>query len=77
MLRLTQRFATIGTARASISPDRGWDYQRIYEEDSCSEDDQQTFHGCFLLVTAKWTVIVSWAQSRVQPVRKPLSVRNS
>jgi hypothetical protein len=38
-LRFAQGFATIGGTGASISPDHGWDYQRIYEEDSCSEDE--------------------------------------
>jgi hypothetical protein len=77
MLRFAQYIATIGTASAAIGSDYGWNYQRVYEEDSSCEDEQGTFHGCFLLVIANWSVIISWAQGQMQRVCKPSSVRNS
>ena len=77
-LRLAEGIAAAGAAvTAAIGPDYGWNYQRVQEQHSNSEDQQHTFHDCFLLVTANWTVIISWAECSTQRVLKALSVRNS
>jgi hypothetical protein len=37
----------------------GWNYQSIKEEQGCGNDEKRFFHGCFLLVLEKRTVILS------------------
>jgi len=38
-LRFTDSIATIGLRGRSVSPDNGWDYQRVYQQDSGGEDE--------------------------------------
>ena len=58
--------ATACAASAAIGANYGWNYQSVEEQYGNSEDEQKTFHLCFLLVTADWTVIFSWPRRRVQ-----------
>jgi hypothetical protein len=68
VLGLANRVATaISTDSSSaIGSDRCWNDQAVEEQNGDSEDEQHTFHWCFLLVTANWTVIFSWPLTRLQ-----------
>ena len=76
-LRLTQGRAAARCACAAIGSYGGWNDQSAQEQRGGGEDQEGTFHGCFLLVTANWTVILSCPRSKQQCVCKFLSVRNS
>src|ERR1700733_10155468 len=69
-LRLAQCIATISGANTAVSSSYGWNHQSVEEQDCGCEDQEGTFHGCFLLVTASWTVIVSWTAAACTMYRK-------
>jgi len=51
----------------------GWNYQSIKEEQGCGNDEKRFFHGCFLLVLEKRTVILSWRSHARKDHIRPLA----
>jgi hypothetical protein len=68
--------ATCTASTAAVGADDSGSDKSAYQQDSGCDYEDDAFHGCFLLVTADWTVIFSRRKSRLQWVRKPLIVRN-
>jgi hypothetical protein len=58
-LGFTERCTAVGSTRAAIGSYGGWNDQGAQEKCGGGEEHEGTFHGCFLLVTANWTVIFS------------------
>jgi hypothetical protein len=68
--------AATGAGGAAVGSDHSWNNKSAYQQNGCCDYEDDAFHGCFLLVTANWTVIFSRRVGRPQWVRKPLIVRN-
>ena len=74
--RLAQVVPAIGAGSSTVGSDYSWNDKGANKKDGRCDYEKDAFHGCFLLVTADWTVIFSRRKGRPQWVRKPSIVRN-
>jgi hypothetical protein len=76
-LRLADRLPTASPAPAAIGVRDRWNDKGVEEQGCGCKNQKDTFHGGFLLVTASWTVIISWPLRHEQRIERSLTVRNS
>jgi hypothetical protein len=76
-LRLANNLSAAAANSAAVGMGDRWNDKSVEEQDCGCKNQKGTFHGSFLLVTASWTVIISWRLRHEQRIERPLTVRNS